>query len=97
MSTPEDYLKVGIIYNKSKGVPLDMIAVKFSSSKKGHGIEFNCRVDEALGLITGLGKVLLYSSWGIGKSGILLKKYMDKYLTNENLPLDEDLKGGDKI
>lgn len=79
MKKKKDFCKIGIIYNKRKGIPLDMIAVNFSSSKRGHGIVFNMRVDEALSLMAGLSKVLLYSAWGIGKSGKLLKNYIKEF------------------
>jgi hypothetical protein len=50
------YIKIGWIYNKNKGVRMDKIRVKINSARCH--LDFNLRLDEATGLIAGLGKVI---------------------------------------
>ena len=64
MMGKEDFLRVGVIYNKNKGVKEDIIRVEFASSKEGHGISANMRVDEAMHLVAGLSKTLARLVWG---------------------------------
>lgn len=54
------YIKIGWIYNKSKGVREDKIRIKINSLT-AH-IDFNMRIDEATALVTGIGKVLCIQS-----------------------------------
>lgn len=50
------FIRVGWIYNKNKGVKLDKIRVQIHSLSCN--LDFNMRLDEAIGLIAGLGKVI---------------------------------------
>ena len=56
-------LKIGYIYNKSKGVPEDVIKVRWMSLRETDDevticpVEFSCRLDEAVILAAGLNKV----------------------------------------
>jgi len=54
------YIRVGWIHNKSKGVKDDKIRVQI------HGLhtdlDFNMRIDEAMGMVAGIGKVMCLKS-----------------------------------
>ena len=49
-------IKVGWIHNKQQGVPDDLIRVKIDS--KHCDLDFNMRLDEAAGMIAGIGKTI---------------------------------------
>ena len=51
-----NFIKVGYIHNKNKGVPLDKIRLKINGKREN--IEFNMRADEAMCIASGLTKVL---------------------------------------
>ena len=50
------YFRVGWIHNKNHGVKLDRIRVKIHSLHCD--LDFNMRLDEAAGLVAGIGKVI---------------------------------------
>jgi len=50
------FLRVGWIHNKTEGVILDKIRVQINSLHCN--LDFNMRLDEAAGLIAGVGKVI---------------------------------------
>lgn len=56
LGAKKTYIKIGWIYNKNRGVPNDKIRVKIHSARCD--LDFNLRLDEAAGLIAGLGKVI---------------------------------------
>lgn len=62
--SPGNFLRVGIIYNKAKGNPYDIIRIQSYSSKRDKAIEQNMRIDEAMEWVAGLSKVLVYILFG---------------------------------
>ncbi len=54
--TKGTYLRVGWIHNKNKGKPDDRIRVRIKSLTCN--LDFNARIDEALALVTGIGKTM---------------------------------------
>jgi len=59
-----NYFRVGIIYNKQRGVKEDIIRLQFVSPDPNHCWDVQMRVDEAMNVMTGLSKTLLYLIWG---------------------------------
>jgi hypothetical protein len=51
-----NFLRVGFIHNKNRGIPLDRIKVQIHG--KNTDLDFNMRLDEASGLAAGINKVI---------------------------------------
>lgn len=51
-------MRIGWIHNKNKGVPEDKVRIRVKSASMRNVLDVNMRIDEALALICGLGKVL---------------------------------------
>ncbi len=73
-----NYCQVGVIHNKSKGVKEDVIRMRMVSTKSGHGMECNMRVDEAMTLVSGLSKTLTRMIY-------LDKKHIDLFVKSAKL------------
>lgn len=51
------HIRIGYIYNKSKGVKEDVVRVQIMSATENGSMDFACRIDEATVLAAGLNKV----------------------------------------
>lgn len=74
---PGHSCKVGVVHNKSKGNPLDVIRIQFKGT---NGVfDWNMRLDEAIHLAAGIMKVVARVMWGIGKNEFVLRDYFDDF------------------
>ncbi len=52
------YIRIGWMYNKRQGWHLDKVRIQIKSASVNSNMDLYLTVDEALGLVSGIGKVL---------------------------------------
>jgi len=72
---PGHSCKVGVVHNKSRGNPLDVVRIRFTGT---NGIfDWEMRLDESIHLAAGIMKVVAKVIWGTGKNYFVLRDYFE--------------------
>ena len=91
----KDFLKVGVIHNKSKGVKDDIISIQFKSSVSD-GLYCQMRVDEAVMLCAGIMKTLARMIYGSKENNELFIESSKLHNWKDKVPKDNAKEGEGK-